>query len=35
MLPWARQEVKCEGTSVNEAVYTGVIESTVREATMV
>jgi hypothetical protein len=29
VLPWAWQVVKGEGMSVNEAVYTGVIESTV------
>jgi hypothetical protein len=29
LLPWAWQEVKGEGMSVYEAVYTGVIESTV------
>jgi hypothetical protein len=29
VLPWAWQEVKGKGMSVNEAVYTGVIESIV------
>jgi hypothetical protein len=29
VLPWAWQEVKGEGMSINEAVYAGVIESTV------
>jgi hypothetical protein len=29
VLPWVWQEVKGEGMSANEAVYTGVIESTV------
>jgi hypothetical protein len=30
MIPWAWLEVKREGMSINDAVYTGVIESTVR-----
>jgi hypothetical protein len=29
VLPWAWQQVKSEGMSFNEAVYTGVIERTV------
>jgi hypothetical protein len=29
MLPWACQEVKGKGMSINDAVYTGVIESAV------
>jgi hypothetical protein len=29
MLPWAWKEVKGEGMSINDAVYTGVVESTI------